>query len=377
MKKRFVTLFPPSRNVHLTKDVGMIPYIMYRDYGYDSTLVAFRNDKSYPGLEKEVEGLKISFVEEDTGYRFGKPSRKVLSYLWNNAADIDVLNLYHNTKETLAYGLLYKARNPSGILYLKLDLNIKRFEESLNRIKKRGFSLFFSKIADIVSYELDSTVVYLADCFPVLKNKLLKIPNGIDTGFVIKESIVPFGPEEKENLIIVVGRIGAEEKNHEMLLEALARVNLSDWKVTFIGPVDERFRLSADQFFGRNPALKERVSFTGGIADRKELYHWYNRAKVFCLTSHWESFGIVLVEALYFGNYIISTPVASVGEITDNGRVGNVVRSKEELATVLQHIINGEIDLKTLYPAITERSRHFIWTDILASLDKRIKSLWK
>lgn len=32
----FATFFPGCLNVHLTKDVGMIPYVLYRDFGYDS-----------------------------------------------------------------------------------------------------------------------------------------------------------------------------------------------------------------------------------------------------------------------------------------------------------------------------------------------------
>ena len=39
----FVTLFLPTENFHLTKDVGMIPYIMYKYYGYNSTIVSYDN----------------------------------------------------------------------------------------------------------------------------------------------------------------------------------------------------------------------------------------------------------------------------------------------------------------------------------------------
>ena len=62
----FYTIFPLSMNVHLLKDVGMIPYVLFRDYGYDSTLVAFQNEANYFALEKEVKGLKIEYIESDS-----------------------------------------------------------------------------------------------------------------------------------------------------------------------------------------------------------------------------------------------------------------------------------------------------------------------
>ena len=39
MSKTFVTIFEKLQNVHLTKDVGQIPYFMYKKSGYKSILV--------------------------------------------------------------------------------------------------------------------------------------------------------------------------------------------------------------------------------------------------------------------------------------------------------------------------------------------------
>jgi hypothetical protein len=64
----FVTLFPGATNIHLTKDVGMIPFIMHKYYGYDSTLVCYKNDE-YDYLETEVKGLKIDFLEKKQATR--------------------------------------------------------------------------------------------------------------------------------------------------------------------------------------------------------------------------------------------------------------------------------------------------------------------
>lgn len=377
MKKRFVTLFPPACNVHLLKDVGMIPFCMYRDYGYDASVVCFPNEESYPALDAEVKGLKISFLKQDREYRLGRISLKVLNYLEEHAKEIDILNLYHNTTETLVYGLFYKMFNPKGILYIKLDINIERFDAQktqwIHPLRMLGYKGYFNYIANVVSAELPSSKQYLLEHISSLHDKLLLITNGTDDKAIRENgiSVLPFA--KKENLIITVGRIGAGEKNHEMLLQAIAQTDLKDWKVALIGPVDDGFRVWADEFISRHPHLKDKIIFTGNISNRRELYDWYNRAKVFCLTSRYESFGLVFTEALYFGNYIVSTPVMSSNYITDSGRLGSIVHSEEELAGTLGRITDGTMDIASFYDAIVKYSEKFRWSGILGELDEAIR----
>lgn len=375
-RKTFVTLFPPAQNVHLLKDVGMIPFCMYRDYGYDATLVCFPNEENYPALEEEVKGLKISFLKEDREYRLGKVSLKVLNYIEEHAKEIDVLNLYHNTTETLLYGLFYKMFHPKGILYIKLDINIERFDAQttqwIHPLRMLGYKWYFRHIADVVSAELPDSRQYLLDRLPSLKDKLLLVPNGTDDKAIADNGITVRPFEEKENLIIAVGRIGAVEKNHEMLLRAAARVDLKDWKIALIGPVDEKFGKWAEQFLTDNAPLKDKVVFTGNISNRKELYGWYNRAKAFCLTSLYESFGLVFTEALYFGNYIITTNVLPSKYITDSGRLGTIVHSEEELTETLRQLTGGTLDIASVYDPVVEYSAKFRWSTILEVLNEAI-----
>lgn len=374
--KRWVTLFPPAANVHMLKDVGMIPFVMHREYGYDATLVCFRNEAAYPAAGREAQGLRLRFLEADRKYRFGRPSAKVLAYLREHAREIDVLNLYHATRESLVYGWWYKRLHPSGLLYIKLDLDADRFAaQKLQRLRLAGYRWYFRRFADIVSCELPSVRDYLSASIPLLAEKLLLLPNGVD-GRAIRESGLPartFG--EKENLILTVGRIGAPEKNHEMLLRALARVETGDWRAVLAGPVDPAFGAWLDRFFREHPRLREKVVLTGEIRDRNELYGWYDRAKVFCLTSRYESFGLVLVEALRFGLYVLTTPVRPAAFLTDGGRLGKTVGTEEELAAALRDVFDGRTVGEPASRAATAWSERFDWTALLQPLDERIRSL--
>ena len=376
--KQFVTLFPAAENVHLLKDVGIIPYIMHRDYGYDSTLVCFHNSAIYSALEDEVKGLKIEFLAPEP-YQFGNVSKHVLSYLRNNAKQIDILNLYHHTAESMIYALVYRLFNPRGVVYIKLDISIQKFDKQrkqlIHPLRIAGYNLFFKCVTQLVSCEIPTAKVYLEKVFPSLRKQLILLTNGIDTVPMEQTCMHRKTFQEKENILLTVGRIGAPEKNHELLLQSLTQVELKDWRVVFIGPIAPAFTDYLTTYFDQNPHLKERIIFTGNISNRAELYSWYNRAKLFCLTSRFESFGIVLAEALYFGNYILSTGVESIQYITDNERLGKVVNTAEDLTTAINNIIAGKNDISTYFDAIVAHSAQFNWSHNLQIVDKRIQQI--
>ena len=118
-KETFVTLFPETDNSHLTKDVGMIAYVMGKHYNFDSKIVAYNNG-SYPYLEKELLGFNIEFLEKVKG----DPEVDGMYYLIDNAEKIDVLHLFHLNARSLNWIKLFKKLNPQGKVYLKLDANM-------------------------------------------------------------------------------------------------------------------------------------------------------------------------------------------------------------------------------------------------------------
>lgn len=374
-KKTFVTLFPATENVHLTKDVGMIPYIMGRDYGYEASLVCFTNGE-YPTYKYLRPFLNLTLLGRNRKYIITRPSFRMIRYLYRNAKKIDVLNLYHLTYETILYGIIYRLFHKKGRVYLKLDMDSDAFmrrkrKYSISRLLL--FNFLLGKMTDLVSYEVSKAERVLQTELPALRKKIIHIPNGIDDGSEFVKNIprIPFA--RKEDLIISVGRIGSYQKNNQMLFEALLRVDLKLWKVVFIGPIAESFQQYISDFFEKNPAYKESIFFTGSIENRTALYDWYNRAKVFCLTSRSESFGIVFPEALFYGDFIITTDVYSSKEIVPSDEVGWIVDSDTDLSNRIQQIIDGKIDVGSTYEDRITHSLTFRWTHILSHLHERIE----
>src|SRR6185369_8415570 len=88
----------------------------------------------------------------------------------------------------------------------------------------------------------------------------LHIPNGFDPDIAAYHRVAPKPFEEKENLIILVGRHGTPEKNSELLLQALPLVgDLGDWQVIFVGPTTAGFDAEFAGFRAAHPALADRV----------------------------------------------------------------------------------------------------------------------
>lgn len=380
-KTNFVTIFTDTENFHLVKDVGQLPYFMYRTEGYDAELITYKNNKEYPYLNHEVKGLKLSFIP-DRG-RFFYFEIGIALYLWSASKSIDILNLFHFKKDHLLYLLIYKTLNPKGKAYIKLDMDLLFFKDynaflyskySLKNHLLRSITKWIFKLTDVFSVETEEAREYLLKVYPKLDKKLICIPNGVDNLY-LEQEIKLKSWEEKENIIITVGRIGSFQKNTELLLEALKNVELKDWKVYILGPVEDSFQSYADQYFKANPHLAERIIFSGNITDRKELFEWYNRAKIFCLTSRFEGFPITFPEALYFGNYIISSYVSSVNQITNNGQYGRIVKSNPEdfAAAIRESIAEGFLTAEHFEDTLRFAGINFTWPLILKKLSDKLK----
>lgn len=386
MSKKFVTLFPICENVHLTKDLGQIPFFLQRVGNFDSSIVCYNNSKEYSNLQGEVKGLKLEFIE-NTGRR-SFLEKSVLKYLRERSSKIDVLNLYIFSKFSFVYGILYKKYNPNGFLFLKLDGYNDTFEKkneirhSSNKLKnlilKYAERKFLKKV-DLITIENSKGETLVKKKYPHIANKVMYLPVGVNDVFLKEKFNSNFRTfAQKENIILTTGRIGEEIKNNEMMLRALAQTDLKDWKMVFVGPVNPKFKAYCDEWIRKHPDLKEKLIFTGEIKDRVQLYEWYNKAKIFCMTSRTESFCHSIGEALYFGNYIIGTEgIASMPDLTDNGKYGVILKADDDgsLAKKLQELINDQGYLEKIFPDILNHShQNFVWSKIVEKINQRIEN---
>lgn len=385
MNKTFVTIFPICENVHLTKDLGQIPFFLHKTYGYQSSIVSYQNNKEYTNLKGEVNGLNLNFIE-NTG-RISFLEKGVLKYIRKNAKNIDILNLYIFSKFTFVYGILYKQLNPNGFLFLKLDGYNETFEKnnnikhSTNFFKNFIFKFLekqFLKKVDLITIENSLGEQLVKQKYPYLAHKVMYLPVGVNDLFLsqnFKDKFKQF--QQKENIILTVGRIGEGIKNNEMMLRALSQITLGNWKMVFVGAINPDFKPYLDNWSKSNPQLKDKVIFTGEIKDRVELYEWYNKSKIFCMTSWKESFCHSIGEAIYFGNYIIGTEgIVSMRDLSDNEKNGVILKADDDksLAQKLQYLMDNPTFLSDVFPEIVKYAhQNFVWSKIVGKIHQRIE----
>jgi len=357
--KRWLTLFPDAENLHLIKDVGMIPYILHKHYGYQTTLACYKNGE-YPYLQNEVKGLRLQFVP----HYFRHSLFNLLWYIIRHGRHFDVLQMYHYDRKTLYCLSLYKLVTLfKGKTYLKLDA-----DEQAKAFRYVGFNGWIAKCLvrwiDLLSAE-SQALCYFMNEQQLYKRPVVYIPNGF---YYTHLSEVPFS--NRKPLILTVGRIGTHQKATEVLLEAFANITTQapEWNLALAGPVEAEFKRYLSEFFQRYPLLRNRIVLHGNIQDRQTLHHLYQQARFFVLPSRYESFGFVCLEAVHAGCYLIASDLSPIRDITNEGRNASLFTPADvdELTSVLSALIHTpkETLAYQVKQAQTYIKQHFYWPEI-------------
>ncbi len=351
-----------SKNIDLVKDVGQIPYNLYKNGFYESYLISTNIDMNGKYVDN-VEGLNIRNIP----VCLRNKTLTGILYLIKNSRGIDVLNLYHCRRRTYILSKLYKTLNHKGKVYLKLDADFITVGYVKNN--KRYGNLFrrLTEISDVISAESTIIAEQLQD---YSKKKINVVPNGTDN-----EATNIFA--EKKNYFLTVARLGTYQKNDEFLLDAFLRISdRCDWKLVMVGSIESDFAKYIEHFLENHPLLKDRIIVTGEINDRKKLMEYYGNAKIFVLPSRYESYGIVCAEALKMGCFLlISDQVPPQREFTANGKYGFVsgINEVDEFAKAMYKATKLDYN-ETLYKDISQyASEYFSWATICNHLYELLK----
>lgn len=380
-QKRLVTLFYFNDNI-AGKDMFLVPKYLSEALGMECEFV-FPKWKENEHLRGEYRGVKLTAIKSKSRYHSTFWTEKaMLWWLICHARRIDVLSLYWLNPRNLAFAKIYKWLNPKGVCYIKGDINeASILVQSSTKTKswKQKISNWLAKSVDIMSVETSLAQERLKKGVmgANIARVITYLPNAFDDHLCkeLKVKAKPF--DQKENLIITVGRIGTAQKNNEMMLEAWGDLDSKEWQLEMIGPIEANFMEAYRQFVAKHPDKRNNVRLVGSVNDKKALWEHYNRAKVFLLTSQFEGFPNVFPEALHFGNYIISTNVSSTTDISNNGKLASIipVGDTAALQKELQRVFDDEIDLADLYPKIIDHSCKFKWSEAIKPIAQRIKDI--
>ncbi len=148
-------------------------------------------------------------------------------------------------------------------------------------------------------------------------------------------------PCDKVN-ILFVGHI-TRAKGVPDLLQAIAQLSGQSWQLHLVGSGEaEPDTWDAAQKWLGNNNLSTQVTMYGRT-DNATLQSLYRKADIFVLPSHWEGYGIAILEAMSFGLPVVSTTAGAIPEVVTHQKNGLLVEPgdaqalKQALATLIQN----------------------------------------
>lgn len=130
--------------------------------------------------------------------------------------------------------------------------------------------------------------------------------------------------------LLAVGRV-TPQKDYMTLLKAFEIVsNNHNAHLTIVGGVHNKAEKNQIDTFLESKAIKDKISF---IDFTENVSEYYQNSDIFVLSSAWEGFGNVIVEAMTYGLPIVSTDCNhGPAEILEAGKYGKLVPVRDYLA---------------------------------------------
>jgi len=176
------------------------------------------------------------------------------------------------------------------------------------------------------------------------------LPNGFDGEKYEKVN--------KEKIILFAARL-FPRKGAQYLLKALDGLP-AGWRCVIVG--DGPYRNQLEKMAGEVSAV---VEFTGWLP-KKELTAWYKKSTLFVFPSAAESFGMVLVEAMHYGNVVITLAGSACEEVTGDA---GIVLSHPDVEALHREILalTGDPErIAALRQKSIARAEKYTWKNLIA-----------
>jgi D-inositol-3-phosphate glycosyltransferase len=173
-----------------------------------------------------------------------------------------------------------------------------------------------------------------------------------------------------ERIILFVGRL-EPLKGVDILIGAASMLDSDvDCSVLIVGG-DETSSAQVEQLKGLARALGvgERVAFAGAV-DHEMLPLYYNAADVCVVPSHYESFGLVAIEAMASGVPVVASRVGGLTGTVKDGETGYLIPwlCPEPFAERIELLLDNEPLRVSLGEAAREAVSRYRWENVAGSV---------
>ena len=234
--------------------------------------------------------------------------------LWNQRIDDEVYTLIHlKTSSNFFKNKLYNFIKAGykiyrKYLYFKSDLLLPLTSAAESYLKKEG----------------------------VLEEKIIKSFQIMPESILAKPTTISKLPEFKNKKIILSLGYLIKRKGIDNLIKAFNQLNTNDAVLLIAGAGEQENNL-------KKLANNKNIHFLGYVEGIKKA-NCFSSADFFVFPTHYDVWGFVVNEALYYGLPVISSDKACASELIESGKTGFVVKDNdiEELAKRMEELLNNQ-----------------------------------
>jgi glycosyltransferase involved in cell wall biosynthesis len=316
----------------------------------------FKNDKDYVG-----EGAKLYYQLQSEGYDV-----RVKSHIKNKLLRfLDIL-----------FFSVFSTQKGDVVLLQSYGLLAFYMEDAVSRICKikgipivftlhgGAFGEFYQKNKSWVSSTLKRATLittpslYLKDQLSELNLKIIHIPN-----FINLDKFSYTSSSKTEYSILWIR--GFHEIYHpELAIEVVEKLksNFPNIKLTMVGKDQGSKERCINMAIQNNLTLN--ISFPGYI-NNNELITFYNSHEVFLNTTHYESFGVSLIEAAACGIPIVSIKVGEIPYIWKHQQdILLSERDPDKIAEAITSLFNNKELYHRIAKAAMGKAQQYTWNNI-------------
>lgn len=241
--------------------------------------------------------------------------------VWQAVAEVlqtrryDVIHVHEPTAPPLSLAVIRHAHAPVVGTFHQYRLR-HPYNEVAHPLTRQFVDTLAARIA-VSQAALDTAAPYFPGSYQI-------IPNGVNVPFYRSALPLPRVQDGKHLNILYVGRLESR-KGLRYLLQAYQQVRgvLPHVRLWVVGAYSKSERLAFVRWV-RHHRVRG-VRFIGQVSEADKA-RWYRSADIFCAPSTgYESFGMVLIEAMAAGVPVIASDIPGYREVVQHGKTGWLV----------------------------------------------------